>query len=140
MSMSTPGDAVEIAAQAAEDARRRLQERDVDPAVCPRLLGALEVGVRQVIAARGHGVGVSERSAYVDELLRRLNADPVVDRLPEPPRRTLALRWSGLSAAASGIRLGAYARAIATATVIVSACALLFAAIAAQAAQEPPFD
>jgi hypothetical protein len=78
--MPTPDEAREVAAQAVEDARLRLLE-------------ALRLAVEQVLAARELGDDVESRRHYLDEVLDALDATPVVDREPEPPRRTLALRW-----------------------------------------------
>jgi hypothetical protein len=91
--LTAPDDARELGAIAAEDASRQLLARGVDPDRCRRLLQALERGIAQQVAAREHGHDVREYRAYVDALYARLDADPVRDELPEPPRRTLALRW-----------------------------------------------
>jgi hypothetical protein len=89
----TPDDALELGAVAAAHAAACLLERGVDPDSCPRLLAALESWVAQVVAARERGLNVGEYRACVDALYARLDATPVIDALPEPPRRMLALRW-----------------------------------------------
>jgi hypothetical protein len=91
--MPTPDEAREVAAQAVEDARLRLLERGLNPNGYPRLIEALRLAVEQVLAARELGDDVESRRHYLDEVLDALDATPVVDREPEPPRRTLALRW-----------------------------------------------
>jgi hypothetical protein len=91
--MTSPAEASEVAAQAVEDARLRLLERGLNPNGYPRLLEALARAVEQVIAARELGGDVESRRVFLYAVLDALDATPVVDRAPQPPRRTLALRW-----------------------------------------------
>jgi hypothetical protein len=91
--LATPTEAREIAAIAFADAEARLLERGVDLRSCGRLLEALRRGTEQVIAAREHGCDTGDYRRYLDAVYARLDADPIVDRLPEPPKRTLAMRW-----------------------------------------------
>jgi hypothetical protein len=47
-----------------------------------------------VLAAIEHGRDVREYRRRLDEIQRRLDADPLVDDAAiEQPRRTLAMRW-----------------------------------------------
>jgi hypothetical protein len=85
--------AIEAGAIARDDAERRLLARGLDPATHTRLLDGLRHAIEQVVAAHEHRLAVAEYRDYVDAIYERLDADPVVDRLPQPPRRTLALRW-----------------------------------------------
>jgi hypothetical protein len=91
----TPDDVRALAAEAVEDARMRLLERGLPPDGYPRLLEALWRAVEQVVAARELELGddVESRRRYLDAVLDALDATPIVDRPPQPPRRTLALRW-----------------------------------------------
>jgi hypothetical protein len=89
----TPDEALELGAVAAAHAAECLLERGVDPDSCPLLLAALERGVAEVVAARELGRDVGEYRVYVAKLYERLDAAEPVDKLPEPPRRMLALRW-----------------------------------------------
>jgi hypothetical protein len=91
--LATVSDVVEAGAIARDEAEMRLLTRGLDPAAHARLLDALQRAIEQVVAAHEHGRDTGEYRAYLDELYARLDADPVVDGLPEPPRRTLALRW-----------------------------------------------
>jgi hypothetical protein len=91
--LATVSDTIEAGAVACGDAERRLLARDLDPAAYARLLDALRRATEQVVAAHEHGRDVAEYRAYLDGLYGQLDADPVVDKLPEPPKRTLALRW-----------------------------------------------
>jgi hypothetical protein len=87
--LATPSDAHEVAAIAVADARIRLVERGIDPDEHLELLGALEHGIGQVIAARELGRDVREYRSYVEAVYERLDASLVVDELPRPPRRRL---------------------------------------------------
>jgi hypothetical protein len=89
----TPDEALELGRVAAAHAAECLLERGVDPDSCPRLLAALEQGVAQAVAARERGCDVGEYRTYVAKLYELLDAAEPVDELPEPPMRTLALRW-----------------------------------------------
>ena len=91
--MATVSDAIESGAIARDEAERRLFKRDLDPTKYARLLDELAHATEQVIAAHEHGRDVAEYRTYLDRLYEQLDADPVVDKLPQPPKRSLALRW-----------------------------------------------
>jgi hypothetical protein len=92
--MPTPDETRELAADAVYEAIEGLERRGVDPDGCPRLLEALRHGTEQVIAAVEHGRDVAPYRRYLDEVYRRLDADPVIDDARiEPPRSLLAMRW-----------------------------------------------
>ena len=91
--MATVSDAVEAGAIAREEAERRLLTRGLDPAKYGRLLDELRHATEQVVAAHEHGRDVRPYRECLDAIYGRLDSDPVVDELPEPPMRTLALRW-----------------------------------------------
>jgi hypothetical protein len=82
----------ERAAGAVLDAERGLRARGVNPDNCPGLLRALSDAVTQATIAVEAGRDMSEYRAYLDRVRARLDADPVVDGLVEPPRRTLSTR------------------------------------------------
>ena len=91
--LATVDDAIEAGAIARDEAERRLLARGLDPTKYERLLDELARATEQVVAAHEHGLDVAEYRAYLDRLYGQLEADPVVDELPQPPKRTLALRW-----------------------------------------------
>jgi hypothetical protein len=91
--LATVSDAVEAGAIARSEAERRLLARGLDPTKYARLLEGLRRATEQVVAAHAHGRDIAEYHAYLDRLYGQLDADPVVDKLPQPPKRTLALRW-----------------------------------------------
>ncbi len=91
--MATPADARDVARIAVADAEGRLLERGADLRRCRWLLDVLARGTEQVIAAREYGRDTADYRRYLDDVYARLDAEPVVDELPEPPKRTLALRW-----------------------------------------------
>lgn len=91
--MVTLARAEEMAREAGHRARFGLRQRGVQPErECPRLLDALQHGVVQAIIAVEVGKDVTPYQAYVDAIYRALDAGPVVDRTPEPPRRRLSRR------------------------------------------------
>jgi len=55
--------------------------------------GAIAREEAEVVAAHELGLDVAEYRTYLDRLYGQLEADSVVDKLPQPPKRTLALRW-----------------------------------------------
>jgi hypothetical protein len=85
--MPSPADCADVAVDAAEQARRDLRERGVNPADCRPLLDALERAVAGVLAATELGWDVEPRRVYLDEVRRRLEQDPS-GRPPAPPRRS----------------------------------------------------
>jgi hypothetical protein len=91
--LATVEDARGIAGIAVADAEGRLLERGVDLHGCGGLLEALRHGTEQVIAAREHGRDTADYRRFVDEVYARLDADPIDDTVPEPPKRSLAMRW-----------------------------------------------
>jgi hypothetical protein len=91
--MATVSDAVEAGAIARDDAERRLLARGLDPAGHARLLDELRHATEQMVAAHEHRLDAREYRDRLDEVYERLDANPVVDTLPRPPRRTLALCW-----------------------------------------------
>jgi hypothetical protein len=91
--VASVSDAFEAGAIARDDAERRLLARGLDPARYARLLDALRHATEQVVAAHAHGHDAREHRRHVDAIYALLDADRVGDKLPEPPRRTLALRW-----------------------------------------------
>jgi hypothetical protein len=91
--LATVDDAVEAGAIARGEAERRLLIRGLDPAACTRLIDAIGGATEQVVAAHELGRDTGEYRRYLDELYTRLDVDPRRDDLPEPPMRTLALRW-----------------------------------------------
>jgi hypothetical protein len=91
--LATVSDAIEAGAIARDEAERRLFKRDLDPTKYARLLDELAHATEQTIAAHEHGRDVAEYRAYLDRLYEQLDADPVISNLPQPPMRTLVLRW-----------------------------------------------
>jgi hypothetical protein len=91
--VASVSEAVEAGAIARDDAERRLLARGLDPAAHERLLDALRHATEQVVAAHEHGCDTAEHRDYLDRLYGQLEAEPVVDKLPRPPKRSLALRW-----------------------------------------------
>jgi hypothetical protein len=79
----------ELGMIAVADARRRLEERGLDPDDYPMLLGALGPALEQLVLAREADRPLGEYRGHVDELFARLDAARPVDRLPLPPRRRL---------------------------------------------------
>ena len=91
--LATVDDAIQAGAIAREEAERRPLTRGLDPAKYGRLLDELRHATEQVVAAHELGLDVAEYRTYLDRLYGQLEADSVVDKLPQPPKRTLALRW-----------------------------------------------
>jgi hypothetical protein len=73
----------EVAGEAMERARARLRERGRSPELeAPRLVRALGRGIVQVLAREAWGLDPAAQRAYVAEVARRLEAEPLVDRPP----------------------------------------------------------
>jgi hypothetical protein len=91
--LATVSDAIEAGAIARDEAERRLLERGLDPAAYVRLLDVLRHATEQLVAAHEHRLDVRAYRERLDQVYELLDADPVGDELPQPPRRTLALCW-----------------------------------------------
>jgi hypothetical protein len=91
--LATVSDAIEAGAIARDEAERRLLARGLDPTTYSRLLDELAHATEQAVAAHEHRRDIAEYRAYLDRLYEQLDADPVIDKLPQPPKRTLVLRW-----------------------------------------------
>lgn len=92
--MATVDDAVAAGEVAADEAALRLLARGIDPARHERLLEELKFAVGQCVAAVEHGRrDLPEFRRRLDLIWAQIDADPVVDALPPPTRRKLAMRW-----------------------------------------------
>lgn len=85
--MPSPTETVLMALAAGAEARRDLRRRGIDPSACERLVESLENAYAGVVAAVELGWPVAPREAHLAEIRRRLEAEPLADHPPEPPKR-----------------------------------------------------
>jgi hypothetical protein len=92
--LATVDDAGEAGLVAREEAEQQLLERGYDLTQYPRLLTGLQHAVEQVVAANElHRDDIADYRSCLDEAYELLDAEPVVDRMPRPPKRTLRMSW-----------------------------------------------
>ena len=92
--LATVDDAIEAGEIAREEAERRLRERGLNPDDYPLLLHGLAHATEQAVAAHEYGrADLRDYHECLDSIYEQLAANPVVDRAPRPPKRTIRMDW-----------------------------------------------